>query len=130
MELSSRAWLATLCVLCRKSTDLSWEGEEPDAAAVEEDPPAAIEESASLPQAETVAPCAEATLPEATVVEGMYTAMMPLPRVVVVAPSTHDVCLMLKDRSKGPQSPKPCRLKASCLKPKCSREQLSSRRSQ
>jgi hypothetical protein len=41
-------------VLCRKSTDLSWEGEEPSAAAAEEDPLPAVEESATLPQAETV----------------------------------------------------------------------------
>jgi hypothetical protein len=62
--------LFTPTVLCRKSTDLSWEGEEPDAAVAEEDPPAAVEESAPLPQAETVAPGAEATPPEDTVVEG------------------------------------------------------------
>jgi hypothetical protein len=49
---------------------LSWEGEEPSAAAGEEDPSPAVEESAMLPQAETVAQGAEATPPEATVVEG------------------------------------------------------------
>jgi hypothetical protein len=70
MELSSRAWLTTLCVLCRKSTDLSWEGEEPDTMAVEEDPPAAVEESASLAQGGTVAPGVEVTPPEATIIEG------------------------------------------------------------
>jgi hypothetical protein len=70
MELSSRAWLTTLCVLCRKSTDLSWEGDEPSAAAAEENPTLAVEESTPLPQAETVAPGAEATPPEATLVEG------------------------------------------------------------
>jgi hypothetical protein len=64
------AWLITNFVLCRKSTDLSWEGEEPDAVAAKENPSVAIEESASLPQAETVAQGAEATLPEDTVVEG------------------------------------------------------------
>jgi hypothetical protein len=69
MELSSRAWLTTLCVLCRKSTDLSWEGDEPSAAAAEENPTLAVEESAPLPQAETVVPGAEATPPEAIVVE-------------------------------------------------------------
>jgi hypothetical protein len=52
-------------------TDLSWEGGEPDAAAVEEDSPAAVEESASLPQDETVALGAKVTPPEATIVEGM-----------------------------------------------------------
>jgi hypothetical protein len=39
-------------------------------AAAEENPTPAVEESAPLPQAETVAQGAEATLPEATVVEG------------------------------------------------------------
>jgi hypothetical protein len=70
MELSSCAWLTTPCVLCRKSTDLSWEGDEPSAAAAEEDPTLAVEESAPLSQAETVAPGAEATPLEATLVEG------------------------------------------------------------
>jgi hypothetical protein len=70
MELSSRAWLTTLCVLCKKSTDLSWEGDEPSVAAAEENLTLAVEESTPLPQAETVAPCAEATPPEATIVEG------------------------------------------------------------
>jgi hypothetical protein len=37
----------------------------------------AVQESTLLPQAETVVPGAEATLPEATVVEGMQTAVMP-----------------------------------------------------
>jgi hypothetical protein len=64
------AWLITEFVLCRKSTDLSWEGEEPSAAATEENPSSAVEESSFLPQAETVARGAEATPPEATVVEG------------------------------------------------------------
>jgi hypothetical protein len=41
-------------------------------AANEEDPSAAAEESTPLPQAETVAPGAEATPPEASIVEGMY----------------------------------------------------------
>jgi hypothetical protein len=44
--------------------------------AAEENPALAVEESAPLPQAETVAPVAEATLPEASVVEGKYTAPM------------------------------------------------------
>jgi hypothetical protein len=64
------AWLITI-VLCRKSTDLSWEEEEPDAAADEENPSAAVKESASLSQAETVAQGVEAMPPEATIVEGM-----------------------------------------------------------
>jgi hypothetical protein len=77
MQFDSLAWLTTQFVLCRKSTDLSWEGEEPDVAAAEEDPPAAVEESASLPRAETVAQGAEATPLEATVVGGMYTSTTP-----------------------------------------------------
>jgi hypothetical protein len=56
-------------VLCRKSTVLSWEGEEPSEA-TGEDRLAAVEESASLPQTETVAQAAEATPQEATMVEG------------------------------------------------------------
>jgi hypothetical protein len=57
-----------LC-LCRKSTDLSWEGEELGAASGEEDRSAGIEESAPLPQIEAVAQAAEATPQEATMVE-------------------------------------------------------------
>jgi hypothetical protein len=63
-------WLITKFVLSRKSTDLSWEGEEPSATAGEEDPSPALEESATLPQAETIAQGTKAMLPKATVVEG------------------------------------------------------------
>jgi hypothetical protein len=70
MDLSSRALLTTLCVLYRKSTDLSWEGDEPSAAAAEENSTLAVEESTALPQAETTVRGAETTPPEATVVEG------------------------------------------------------------
>jgi hypothetical protein len=66
--------LITDYVLCRKSTDLSWEGDEPSTTAAEEASAPAVEESAPLPQAETVAPAVEATLPEASIVEGEYTA--------------------------------------------------------
>jgi hypothetical protein len=59
------------------STDLSWEGDEPSAAAAEENPTLAVEESAPLPQAETMAPGAEATRPEVTVVEGKYSTIVP-----------------------------------------------------
>jgi hypothetical protein len=62
--------LTTDVVLCRKSTDLSWEGDEPSTAAAEEVSAPTAEESALLPQAETVAPVVEATLSEASVVEG------------------------------------------------------------
>jgi hypothetical protein len=55
--------LTTNFVLCRKSTDLYWEGDEPSAAAAEEVSAVAAEESAPLPQAETVTPVAEVTLP-------------------------------------------------------------------
>jgi hypothetical protein len=58
----------------RKSTDLSWEGEELDTAAAEENPPATVEESAPLAQAETIAQGAVAMPPEGTVVEGMYSS--------------------------------------------------------
>jgi hypothetical protein len=63
-------WLITEFVLCRKSTDLSWESEELNVSAGKEDPLPAVEESAMLPQAETIAQGAKAALPEATVVEG------------------------------------------------------------
>jgi hypothetical protein len=62
------------CVLCRKSTDLSWEGDEPSAVVAEEEAALPAEESAPAPQAELEAPAAEATLPEASVVEGEYFA--------------------------------------------------------
>jgi hypothetical protein len=88
--------LTTDYVLCRKSTDLSWEGDEPSTTAAEEAFVPAAEESAPLPQGETVAPAAEATLPEASMVEGEY--------VVDVQPSssssnspreTDPVCLLM-----------------------------------
>jgi hypothetical protein len=55
---------------------MSWEGDEPSMAAAEEAFAPAAEESAPLPQAETVAPAVEATPPEASIVEGEYTAEM------------------------------------------------------
>jgi hypothetical protein len=58
---------------CRKSTDLSWEGDEPSTAVAEEVAPPA-EESALAPQAMPEAPTAEAALPEASVVEGKYSS--------------------------------------------------------
>jgi hypothetical protein len=74
MWVGSRTSLTTNCILCRKSTDLSWEEDEPSAAMVEEGSTPAAEEFAPAPQAETVAPAVEATLPEASIVEGEYTA--------------------------------------------------------
>jgi hypothetical protein len=59
---------------CRKSTDLTWDGDEPSAVVAEEESTAAAEESAPAPQAESEAPAVEAALPEASVVEGEYTA--------------------------------------------------------
>jgi hypothetical protein len=76
MQFDSLAWLTTQFVLCRKSIDLSWEGEEPDTVASEKDSSAAAEESTPLPQVETMAPGTKATPSEATIVEGMYISMM------------------------------------------------------
>jgi hypothetical protein len=59
---------------CRKSTDLSWEGDEPSTAVAEEEAAPPAEESAPASQAESEAPATEATLPEASVVEGKYSA--------------------------------------------------------
>jgi hypothetical protein len=58
---------------CRKSTDLSWEGDEPSTAVAEEVAPPA-EESAPATQAVPEAPATEASLPEASVVEGKYSS--------------------------------------------------------
>jgi hypothetical protein len=68
--------LTTDLVLCRKSSDLSWDGDEPSTTAAEEIFAPAAEESAPLPQAETVTPVVVATLPEASVVEGEYAAVL------------------------------------------------------
>jgi hypothetical protein len=59
---------------CRKSTDLSWEGDEPSTAVAEEEVAPPVEESAPAPQAESEAPTAGAALPEASVVEGKCSA--------------------------------------------------------
>jgi hypothetical protein len=59
-------------VYCRKSTDLSWEGDEPAVAVAEEEAAPPAEESAPAPQAEREASTVEATLPEASDVEGKY----------------------------------------------------------
>jgi hypothetical protein len=57
---------------CRKSTDLSWEGDEPSTTVAEEEVAPPAEESTPTPQAESEAPAAGAALPEASVVEGEY----------------------------------------------------------
>jgi hypothetical protein len=59
---------------CRKSTDLSWEGDAPSAAVAEEEAALPAEESTPASQVEPEAPATEATLPEANVVEGKYSA--------------------------------------------------------
>jgi hypothetical protein len=63
----------------KKSTDLSWEGDEPSSAVAEEVVPPA-EESAPASQAVPEPPAAKTPLPEASVVEGEYSyeAMEPL----------------------------------------------------
>jgi hypothetical protein len=57
---------------CRKSTDLSWEGDEPSTTVAEEDVVPPTEESTPAPQAESEAPAAGAALPEASMVEDEY----------------------------------------------------------
>jgi hypothetical protein len=59
--------------ICRKSTDLSWEGDEPSSAVAEEVAPSA-EESAPASQAVPEPPAAETSLPEASIVEGEYSS--------------------------------------------------------
>jgi hypothetical protein len=49
MQLGSRTWLTADCVLCRKLTDLSREGDEPSPAVAEEASVPATEGSAPLP---------------------------------------------------------------------------------
>jgi hypothetical protein len=56
----------------RKSTDLSWEGDEPSTTVAEEEVAPPVEESTPAPQAESGVPADGAALPEASVVEGEY----------------------------------------------------------
>jgi hypothetical protein len=60
---------------CRKSTDLSWEGDEPSATVAEEGVAPPVEGSTPAPQVESKAPAAEVALPEASVVEGKCSAV-------------------------------------------------------
>jgi hypothetical protein len=65
-------------------------------AAAEEVSAPATKESALLPQGETVAPVEEATLPEASVVEGEYAAVMQPSSSSSQSPrGTDSVCLVL-----------------------------------
>jgi hypothetical protein len=59
---------------CWKSTDLSWEGDEPSTAVAKEEASPPTEESALASQSVPEAPATEAVLPEASVVEGKYSA--------------------------------------------------------
>jgi hypothetical protein len=59
---------------CRKSTDLSWEGDEPSTTVAEEEVTPPGEESTPAPQEESEALAAGAALPEASMVEGKYSA--------------------------------------------------------
>jgi hypothetical protein len=61
---------------CRKSIDLSWEGDEPSTTVVEEEVAPPVEESTPAPQAEFEAPAAGAALPEDSVVEGKCYAVV------------------------------------------------------
>jgi hypothetical protein len=70
MWFGSRTWLTTSCVLCRKSTDLTWDEDEPSVAVAEGESAPAAEESE--------APAMEATLPKASIVEGECTAQTQL----------------------------------------------------
>jgi hypothetical protein len=55
---------------------LTWDEDEPSAAVAEEVSTPVAEESAPAPQAETEAPAVEATLPEASIVEGEYAVIL------------------------------------------------------
>jgi hypothetical protein len=101
MYLGSLTWLTTNIVPCRKSTNLSWDGDEPNAAAAEEVSAPAAEESASLPQAETVAPVTAATLPEASVVEGGYTTVMRASSSSSQSPQGTDPMCLVFDRGRS-----------------------------
>jgi hypothetical protein len=59
---------------CRKSTDLSWEGDDPSTAVADEEVAPPAEESTPAPLAESEAPAAGAALPEASVVDDKYSA--------------------------------------------------------
>jgi hypothetical protein len=85
MWFGSRTWLTTSCVLCRKSTYLTWDEDEPSAMVAEVESALATEGSTPAPQVDSEAPTVEATLPEASIVEGEYTA-----RAQVSSSSSHN----------------------------------------
>jgi hypothetical protein len=71
-------------------------GDEPSAAVAEEDSTPTAEESAPLPEAETVTPTVEATLLEASIVEGKYTAQTQPSSSSTHSPrETNPMCLLL-----------------------------------
>jgi hypothetical protein len=55
---------------------LTWEEDEPATAVAEEETAPPAEESAPAPQAVSEAPAVEATLPEASIVDGKYFALV------------------------------------------------------
>jgi hypothetical protein len=59
-----------------KSTNLTWDGDEPTTAVAGEGTAPTAEESTPAPQAESEAPAVEGTLPEASIVEGEYFAQV------------------------------------------------------
>jgi hypothetical protein len=80
-------------VLCRKSTDLSWDDEEPSAAAGEDGRSTEVEVSAPLAQTEAVAHAMEATPQEATMVEGTCTTLV----LVLVDARSDYVCFLVTE---------------------------------
>jgi hypothetical protein len=65
----------TNCVcFCRKSTDLSWDGDEPSTTVAEEEVAPPAEKSAPASLAVPEPPATEASLPEASVVKGKYSS--------------------------------------------------------
>jgi hypothetical protein len=55
---------------------LTWKEEEPTTVVAEEEAAPPAEESVLAPQAESGVPAVEATLPEASVIEGEYSAQV------------------------------------------------------
>jgi hypothetical protein len=55
---------------------LTWDGDEPNTVVAEEESALTAGESAPAPQAESEAPAVEASLPEASIVEGEYTTQV------------------------------------------------------